>query len=277
MPVAGLFYAAAIKRSQMPWRVIWKILAGTLKPIMKLQSFHKPASFSPTSLPGNFFASQALNCPCITASAWNVSAMAPALSRLTMLSERLFRGLLPNARELRPFTLGARLKRSSNRSELLPPSGPSFFLVNHRSLTRVEPRLASIPSGPTAMYLTEARKTIPNPSKTRSHVLLRISEIAFWPDPSPHPQHLSDGTQTWLEATSWEVSWISVRFSSVLRPRFIALPSLIFICVEHRLPLVAVSTEWPVIMPPPQRLRIRLANLQLVKLFLQTGQLWCLV
>jgi hypothetical protein len=67
------------------------------------------------------------------------------------------------------------------------------------------------------------------------------------------------------------------RSQSKSRPRSIALPCLIFICVEHRLPLVAVSTEWPVIMPRPQRLRIRLANLQLVKLILQTGQLWCLV
>src|SRR6266481_977616 len=107
----------------------------------------------------------------------------------------LFPGLLLNVRRPRPFTLGARLKRLPSRSKLSPPTGPSFFSVNRRSSTRVEPQLASIPPGPTATYLTEAQKTILNQSNARSHVSPRISAIAFWPDPFPHPQRLSGGTQ----------------------------------------------------------------------------------
>ena len=86
-----------------------------------------------------------------------------------------------NAREPQPSTLEARSQRSSNRSELSPPTGLLFFSVNRRFSTRIELQLASIPPGPTATYLMEAQKTIPNQSNARSHVSLRISAIAFSP------------------------------------------------------------------------------------------------
>src|SRR6266478_2502609 len=91
--------------------------------------------------------------------------------------------------------IGARLKKLSSRSELSPLIAPSCFSVNHRSSTRVALQLAGILPGPTAAYLTEARKTILSPSNGRSHVSLRTSAIAFWPDPFPHPRRLRSGTQ----------------------------------------------------------------------------------
>ena len=152
----------------------------------------------------------------------------------------------------------------ARRSELSPPTGPSFFSVNRRSSTRVEPQLASIPPGPTATYLTEAQKTVPNQSNARSHVSLPISAIAFWPDPFPHPWPLSGGTPILLAATFWGAPWISDSFSSVPHPHSIAHRRPIFISAEHPLPLVEVSTEWPAIMPLRRRLRIRLVNLQTI-------------
>ena len=83
--MAGPFYGAALKLSQMPSLAIWKILVAVSKSIMKLHNSQRLTSFSPTSLPDNFFASQALNCPRIIADGWSVSVMAPAPSRLTML------------------------------------------------------------------------------------------------------------------------------------------------------------------------------------------------
>src|SRR6516164_5462111 len=82
---AGLFCAAALKLSLMPSLAIWKILAAALKSIMRSHNSQKLTSFSPTSLPDNFFASQALNCPRIIAGDWNVSVMAPSVTSLTRL------------------------------------------------------------------------------------------------------------------------------------------------------------------------------------------------
>src|SRR5258708_35262628 len=121
--------------------------------------------------------------------------MAPGPLRLTMLWVLLFLGLLRNAHGQRPFTLGARLKKLSSRSELSPLIDPSCFSVNRRSSTRAALQLAGILPGPTATYLTEAPKTIPSPSNGRSLVSLRTSAIAFWPDPFPHPRRLRGGTQ----------------------------------------------------------------------------------
>lgn len=81
---AGLFCVAALKLSQMPSLAIWKVLTAVLKSTTKLHNVRKLTSFSPASLPGNFFGWQALSCPQITACGWSVSVTAPAPSRLTM-------------------------------------------------------------------------------------------------------------------------------------------------------------------------------------------------
>ena len=182
-----------------------------------------------------------------------------------MLSVLRFPGLLLNACGPRPCTSGPRWRRLLSRSELSAPTGPSCFWVNRRFSTRAEPQLASIPPGPPATYLTLGQKTVPNQSNARSHVSLRISAIAFWHDPFPHPQCLSGGTQIGLAGTCWGHYGYSDTSSSVPHPTLSRTPGPIFISAEHPLPLVAVSTEWPAIMPLPRRLRIRLVNWQLVR------------
>jgi phytoene dehydrogenase-like protein len=62
---------------------IWKVLTAVLKSTTKLHNFRKLTSFSPASLPGNFFGWRAVSCPQITVCGWSVSVTAPAPSRST--------------------------------------------------------------------------------------------------------------------------------------------------------------------------------------------------
>jgi len=99
--------------------------------------------------------------------------------------------------------IGASLEEIAESERTFSSDRPFVLLVNRRFSTRAEPQLASIPPGPPATYLTLGQKTVPNQSNARSHVSLRISAIAFWPDPFPHPQCLSGGTQIGLAGTCW--------------------------------------------------------------------------
>ena len=182
--------------------------------------------------------------------------MAPALSRVTMLSERLFPGPLPNARELRPFTLGGSLEEIVESERTFTSERP-FVLLGQPSL--FDPSRA-----PAGQHAAWAYCHVPNGS-TKDHTESIENQIArFAPGfrdcilarSVSSPAALERWNPNLIEATSWEVSWISVRFSSVLRLRSIALPSLICICVEHRLPLGVVSTEWPATTPLRPRLGV---------------------
>jgi hypothetical protein len=71
--MAGLFCAEVLKLSQILSLGICKNVRAVLKSVTKLQTFRKLTSCSPVSPPGNFFASQDLNCRRVTADTWSIS------------------------------------------------------------------------------------------------------------------------------------------------------------------------------------------------------------